>query len=110
MRIFTFVSMIVILAGSSNSYAADGKKSYDEKCKVCHAVDGTGNVGLAKAKKIDPALLDLTKPAVKKYSDLELLKIARDGKDTMKGIPADKLSDDELKAVISHVRTLQKTK
>jgi cytochrome c5 len=33
--------------------AAAGKTVYDTKCKTCHAADGTGNPGMAKALKVE---------------------------------------------------------
>ena len=102
--VFAFVFAIGVIFLLPQSVAA---ADYTTACKACHAVDGKGNPGIAKMKKIDLAKLDLTKVSVQKASDADLAKVIREGKDTMKGIPADKLSDADLKVVISHMRTLK---
>lgn len=45
-----------LLATASMVWAADvsaGKDVYMTKCKTCHAADGQGNPGLAKAMKVE---------------------------------------------------------
>ena len=61
-------------------------------------------------KKIDIALLNLISEKNKNKSDSDIQKVVREGQGTMKAIPSDKLGDDDLKATIAHVRTLQKAK
>lgn len=86
---------------------------FDQSCATCHGVDATGVKGLGK---------DLTtSELVAKKSDAELVQFVNEGRaadhpDNTTGIlmppkagnPA--LTDDDIKAIVSYMRTLQKTK
>ncbi len=111
MRIFTTAIFAALLLGfACSANAADGKTVYNGKCRVCHAEDGTGNAGMAKLKKLDPVLLNLTTEKNTRKSDADIQKVIREGQGAMNAIPADKLNDDDLKAAIAHIRTLQSAK
>ena len=112
MRILTTALLIALFLGfEAPSFAqAEGKAAYTLKCKVCHAEDGTGNPSIAKLNKIDPVLLDLTTEKSKKISDAKIEKVVRKGQNKMKPILSNKMSDEDLRAAISHVRVLQKAK
>ncbi len=111
MRTFIIMVLSVFFFGYSSvaNASPDGKTSY-EKCRICHAVDGTGTPSVAKLLKIDQTLLDLTVEKNRKKSDSEITKVVREGQGKMKSIPMDKISDEELKAAICYIRELQKTK
>lgn len=89
--------------------AADGKTIYEEQCAKCHGKDGKGQTTMGKkyeAKdysdaKVQEKLTDAaaTKAVKEGYKNAE-------GKVVMK--PAESLSDDDIKAVIAHLRTLKK--
>lgn len=87
---------------------ADGATIY-AKCKGCHGADGKGNANLAKAFRVDPEQLDLTKPETQKKDNATLQKLVKEGSGKMKGM-GDKLKDDEIAAVVAHLRTLAKNK
>ena len=101
-------AMLSVFCFPTKALAQDGKALYEERCKTCHGVDGKGSPSVAKIYKINLDLLDLTNQKSKKMTDAEMTKIIREGQGKMKPIPSDKLSDVDLKAVISHVRILQK--
>ncbi|MDP3792736.1 MAG: cytochrome c [bacterium] len=102
------LAMLSVFYSPTKAVAQDGKTLYEGKCKTCHGVDGKGLPLVAKMYKIDQDLLDFTNEKSKKITDAEMTKVVRRGQGKMKPIPSDKLSNVELKAVISHVRTLQK--
>ena len=101
MRTFTTFWLAVLFLGfTSLSYAETvGKTAYMAKCKVCHAENGTGSPAVEKMLKIDPSLLDLTSSKNKKKTDAEMTMVIRDGQGKMKGMPKDKITDDDLKAI-----------
>jgi cytochrome c5 len=72
------VMLIALGVGSAWAAAADGKATFDAKCKMCHGADGKGTPGMVKAMGVKPiggtAEAD-TKAAVTK------------GKNKMKPIP-----------------------
>ncbi|HEU4520910.1 MAG TPA: cytochrome c [Thermoanaerobaculia bacterium] len=80
--------------------APDGASIFKSKCAMCHGADG---------KKVNKAMnvQDLTSPAVQKKSDEELQKITADGKGKMPAYKT-KLSAEEIKAVVAHIRALAK--
>jgi len=91
----------VLWAGGN---AEAGKAVYDKKCASCHAKDGAGNPGIAKALKVE--LRHLGSKEVQALKDEELKKFITDG--TEKKKPVKGLSDDEIANVIAYVRTLKK--
>ncbi|MGH9787613.1 MAG: c-type cytochrome [Candidatus Acidiferrales bacterium] len=95
------VALAPVLWASGNAEA--GKAVFDKKCASCHAKDGAGNPGIAKALKVE--LRHLGSKEVQAKSDGELKKDTVEGIGKMKGI---KLSDAEIADVIAYVRTLKK--
>jgi mono/diheme cytochrome c family protein len=85
---------IVGLLISSMAMAADGKATFDAKCKACHGADGKK---LAKA--------DLTSPAVQSKADDELVKFV--GTNAKHNFKTKGLSDDDIKAVVTYIKTLK---
>ena len=86
-------------------YAADagGKALFEKSCAGCHGADGKGNPGMAKVLG-EKGLNIATKETTQK-SDEQLLKVIAEGSGKM---PASKLSKDEQKQALGHVRTLAK--
>ncbi len=84
--------------------AAAGHAVYDKKCKTCHAANGEGNAGLAKAMGV--TIPPLGSADVQKMSDADLKKVVTSGKGKMK--PVTGLSDADVDNVIAFVRTLKK--
>jgi mono/diheme cytochrome c family protein len=92
---------------SAPSDAEVGAKLYAENCQICHKDTGKGGKDLTiEGKKISPE--DLTSDKLKKKSDADLVKEISEGV-TDEGMPAfkDKLSPDQMKQIVLHVRRLQ---
>jgi mono/diheme cytochrome c family protein len=101
-RTAAFILLAASIAAPAFAQSA-GADTYKAKCAMCHGPDGTAAVPMGKMYKI-PSFKD---PAVIKSSDAELSAITKDGKGKMPAY-AGKLTDAQIKEVVSFIRTLQK--
>ena len=88
----------------SPAYSQDpGADTYQAKCKMCHGADGLGNTPAGRLAKI----VSFKDPSVVNASDGDLVPIIRNGKNKMPAFVG-KLSDDQITAVLTYIRALQK--
>lgn len=80
-----------------------GTDTYKAKCAMCHGADGLGNTPAGKNLKA----ASFKDPAVVKVSDAEMIAVVQKGKNKMPAY-AGKLTDDQIKAAVAYIRTLQK--
>ncbi len=95
--VIVILAMIVVPVVAS---AADGAAVYKAKCASCHGPDGTGQTGMGKALK----LKDLGSADVQKS---DIAAVVKDGKGKMPAYKG-KISDDEINAVVTFVKSLKK--
>ncbi len=101
---------LFIFAAAASVRAADAPDTWGKNCASCHGADGAGHT---KAGKMMGAK-DLTDGAYQKtFTDDDAAKSVKEGfKDATGKVKmkpfADKLSDDEIKALVAYVRTLAK--
>ena len=83
-----------------------GKEIYATNCMICHKNTAKGGKMTLGGKSINPD--DLTTAKMKAMTDEKLIGYVKNGIED-EGMPAfkEKLTDDEIKSVIAHVRTLQ---
>jgi cytochrome c553 len=85
--------------------AADAKTNYTKYCRLCHGEDGKAQTGMGKTLKIR----DFTDPKVQESSTDEKISktikegVKKDDRVVMKGF-SEKLTDDEVKALVKYVR------
>ena len=80
-----------------------GAATYNAKCLMCHAADGSGSTTAGKAMKA-PSFLA---PAAVKEPTANLIAITTTGKGKMPAYSG-KLTDAQIKDVVAYIRTLQK--
>jgi cytochrome c6 len=80
-----------------------GADVFTSKCALCHGTDGLATTPAGKALKA----ASFKDPAIIKTPDAELIAIVKSGKNKMPSFQ-DKLTDDQIKAAVAYVRTLQK--
>lgn len=87
--------------------AKSGKDLYTVNCMTCHKDSGKGGKVTVEGRTMEPD--DLTSAKMKAKSDDKLYSYIADGIED-EGMPAfkDKLKPEEIKAVVAHMRDLQK--
>jgi cytochrome c553 len=101
------ISVLALI--SSRASAADAKENWEKNCAKCHGPDGKGDTKMGQKL----AIKDLTDAKLQTdLKDEDAFKAIKEGiKDNegkIKMKPAEGLSDDDIKALVSHVRTLKK--
>ena len=107
MRRFAIITMTAVLTAGSAAWAADagaGKAVFDMKCKTCHAADGQGNPGIAKALGV--TLKPLGGEEIQKMSDADIKKVIMMGSGKMK--PVSSATASQADDIVAFVRTLKK--
>ncbi len=105
----TLLMTLVIAAALCSASAGDAKENYDKACAKCHGKEGKGDTKMGQ------------KLGIKDYSDAKVqadlkddaaFKAIKDGVKDKEGKvvmkPAEGLSDDEIKALVAHMRTFKK--
>lgn len=88
-------------AGPDNRATA---ATFRTKCAMCHGQDGSGSA-VGKSMNVP----DLRSPVVQKLPDPELAQVISNGKGGMPSFRAS-LSDDQIEALVTHIRLLHQKK
>lgn len=97
---------VILLAASIAGPAfaqTSGAATYKAKCAMCHGADGLAATPMAKSMKI----LSFKAPAMVKTSEAQFIASTTNGKARMPAYKG-KLTDAQIKDVVSYIRTLQK--
>ena len=109
MKTILFLAVSLIFASTFSSYGADAKALWDANCTPYHGKDGRADTKMGKVLNAK----DLTDAKVQaEFTDAKAAQsikegVKQNGKTTMKAF-GDKLSDDDVKALVAYVRTLKK--
>jgi mono/diheme cytochrome c family protein len=102
LRAAALLVLAAMIAGPAFAQAP-GADTYKAKCTGCHGADGLAATQMAKAMKV----LSFKDPAMVKATNAQFIASTTDGKGKMPAYKG-KLTDAQIKDVISYVRTLQK--
>jgi cytochrome c6 len=109
MKKLLIITTVFGLAAAMTAMAGDANENWTKTCAKCHGAEGKGDTKTGEKLSIK----DLTDAKVQAaFTDDAAFKALKeglkdsDGKVRMK--PSEGLSDDELKALVQHVRTLKK--
>ena len=108
-KIFLLIATLVpsLLAGTSQ--AADVQANWTKHCVACHGKDGKGQTKAGKMAGVKDQTDAQYQAGLKDDKMFAAIKdgLKEDGKEKMKPFK-EKLSDDEIKALLAHVRSLKK--
>ncbi len=101
-----FVAPFVLFG--STAFAADAAALWNQHCASCHGKDGSGKTTMGKKLGVK----DYSTAEGQSFSDADAAKAIKEGvkdggKEKMKAYK-DKLSDDDVKALVAYVRGLKK--
>lgn len=94
-----------LLTPAFKAQAKSGQPTFDAKCAMCHAKDGSGNSPMGKNMKVP----DLRSKAVQSKSDTDLHDFIAKGKGIMPGYGS-QLSKEEINDLVVYIRQLGKKK
>jgi len=100
----TLLIAVSLAVTSSALLAADAAENWTKNCASCHAKDGSGSTVMGKKSGVEN-YQDAKVQA--KFTDAQAIEIIKNGKEKMKPFK-DKLTDDEIKALVAYIRTLKK--
>lgn len=109
MKITSFITFSLLAVSASALRAGSAEENWTKDCAQCHGKTGAADTKMGKklnAKDLTDAKIQAS------FTDAEAAKaikegIKENGKTMMKAF-GDKLSDDEVKALVAYVRTLKK--
>ena len=93
-----------LIAAAQIASAADAAENWAKNCASCHAKDGSGNTVMGKKSGVEN-YQDAKVQA--KFTDAQATEIIKNGMDKMKAFK-EKLTDDEIKALVAYIRTFKK--
>ncbi len=102
MKKYLVIAIISIISARA-ARSASGSDTYQAKCKMCHAADGSGSTPAGKSMKVIP----FSSPDLIKASDAELIAATTNGKGKMPAFSG-QLTAAQITDVIAYIRTLQK--
>ena len=109
MKKLSFVIIATLALAGWTTSAADVTALFEKSCIKCHGADGKGDTKMGKKVNVK----DLTDPKVQaSFTDEEAFKTIKEGKKDAEGKiqmkAVEGASDEEIKALVAHVRSLKK--
>lgn len=106
----SFVMFLALCAvGALSATAADVKETWEKDCAKCHGADGAGKTRMGEKLKVKDYTDAKVQAELKDEAMIKAIKegVKEGGSPKMKAF-GETLSDDEIKALVKHIRTLKK--
>ncbi len=108
MKKIIVLATLCVFAAAVSARAADAKEIWDKQCAKCHGANGKGDTNMGKKLGVK----DYTDAKVQSsMTDEEMTKVIKQGKkegDKTKMKAFSDLSDADVKALITHIRSFKK--
>ena len=109
MRKLMIIGVALLVAGAVSARAADAKENWDKNCKVCHGADGKGKTKMGEKSGVKDYTDAKVQEAMKDEGMTKAIKEGvKDGEKTKMKAFGETLSDEEIKALVKHVRDFKK--
>jgi cytochrome c553 len=109
MKKLMIVGVALLIAGAVSVRAADAKENWDKHCTKCHGADGKGKTKMGEKLGMKDYSDAKVQEAMKDEEMTKAIKEGvKDGEKTKMKAFGDALSDDEIKALVKHVRDFKK--
>lgn len=109
MKTTAILGALLLAAGVVSVPAADVTANWEQHCAKCHGADGKGETKMGKKAGVKDYTDAKVQAEIKDDAAFKAVKegIKENGKEKMKPY-GEKLSDDEIKALVGHMRTFKK--
>jgi len=106
---FILTLFCAAVMASVSVFGADAKANWEKHCAKCHGADGKGQTKMGRQAGAKDYTDQKVQAEIKDDNAFKAIKegLKVNGKEAMKP-SGDKLSDDEIKALIAHVRSFVK--
>ena len=109
MKKLAIVTLALLIAGAVSVRAADAKENWDKHCAKCHGTDGKGKTKMGEKLGIKDYTDAKVQEAMKDDEMAKAIKdVVKEGEKTKMKAFGDALSDEEIKALVKHVREFKK--
>ena len=99
---------VVALSGVTAAWAADATANWTKHCASCHGKDGKGQTKAGKMAGVKDQTDAQYQASLKDDKMFKSIKEGLKDGEKIKMKPAEGLSDDEIKALVAHVRSFKK--
>ena len=109
MKRLMIITVALVVAGAVSVRAADAKENWDKSCKVCHGPDGKGKTKMGEKSGVKDYTDAKVQEGMKDDAMAKAIKEGvKDGEKTKMKAFGDALSEDEIKALVKHIRGFKK--
>ena len=109
MKKLLIFTITMLAAGALTASAADAKENYDKGCAKCHGKEGKGDTKMGQKLGVKDYTDAKVQAAMKDAEAFKAIKEGlkdKEGKTLMK--PFEDLSDADIKALVTYMRTFKK--
>ena len=98
----------VAVSATLSCAAADVKENWEKQCSKCHGPDGKGDTKLGKKSEVKDMTTAEYQATLKDDKAFKSIKEGIKDGDKIRMKPAEAVSDDDIRALIAHVRSFKK--